>query len=94
MFHPKTLNSHPFYVESEESRILIARYLIEDNIQDHVEYDLERTNKMHIVKSIFKNLIGKYTILNQEEDQKLKQSVIHVLKPFLFEIKSITFTCS
>lgn len=73
----------PFFVETEEEAELVARYLIEDNIEDHVEFDLDRTNKLHIVKSIFKNLVGSYKILEPEEEENIRKSTVEVLKEIL-----------
>jgi len=56
----------------------VARYLIEDNTEDHIEFDLDRTNKMHIVKSIFKNLVGNFKIITIEEEQKLRKETVEV----------------
>jgi transcription antitermination factor NusG len=73
------LERYPFYIESEEDSILVARYLIEENNEDHVEFDLDRTNKLHIVKSIFKNLVGNYKILDVEEEATLRKATVEVL---------------
>lgn len=56
----------------------MARYLIEDNTENNIEFDLDRTNKMHIVKSIFKNLVGNFKLLSIEEENKLRADTVEV----------------
>lgn len=41
----------------------MARYLVEDNNQDFIDLDLERTQNIPTARSIFKKLVGAYTIL-------------------------------
>lgn len=55
--------------------MLVARYLIEDNNKDMIILDLNATNSVVIVKSIFKKLIGKYEIFTKEEEDELYKSI-------------------
>lgn len=74
----ETLEQFPFFIENENDVLLVARYLIEDNTEDYIEFDLDRTNKMHIVKSIFKNLVGNFKIATVEEEAKLRKDTVEV----------------
>jgi len=55
--------SEPFNVTDEQKGLLIARYLVEDNNEDFVDLDLDRTQNIPTARSIFKKLVGSYTIL-------------------------------
>lgn len=38
----------------EKERLLVARYLIEDNTEDYVLHNLMNSNSIKIIKSVFK----------------------------------------
>ncbi len=59
--------------------MLIARYLVEDNNQDYIIFNVNATNSLLIVKTIFKTLIGKYKILTEAEEQELFENIKEVL---------------
>ena len=58
--------------------LLISRYLIEDNDEEFLELDLERTEKNVRVISVFKKLISNYSLLSEEEDVILMKEVSSV----------------
>jgi hypothetical protein len=41
-------------MEDEKERLLIARYIIEDNSLDYIFHNLKNSNQVSIVKSIIK----------------------------------------
>lgn len=50
--------------------MLIARYIIEEYEENSkFKLNLELTNTMPRIKSVFKTLIGFYEILNEEEEK-------------------------
>lgn len=53
------LQDEPFNLNSEESMI-VGRYLIEDNTEDHIVFDPHRIQTKAIIKSVYKKLIGDY----------------------------------
>jgi len=50
----------------------LARFLIEDNNYEYLELDLENFNDIAVVKSIFKTLIGQYSLMEEEEEKRIK----------------------
>jgi hypothetical protein len=57
------LRKEPFCMAKKEQARLVARYLVEENTEDRVVFDIKKRSSKLIVKSIFKNLIGHITIL-------------------------------
>lgn len=42
--------------------------MIEDNSEDKILFDENRTNDITVVKTVFKNLIGKYNVFTIQEE--------------------------
>jgi len=40
--------------------MIVGRYLIEDNTEDHIVFDPHRIQTKAIIKSVYKKLIGDY----------------------------------
>ena len=53
----------------------MARYLIEDNTEDTVEFNENKKNSVTIIKSVLKNMIGKYTLFTLDEKAILKKEI-------------------
>lgn len=74
----KTLNSNlhkePFNLSKENSK-LMARYLIEDNFEETVEFDAQRTQSKVTVKSIFKTMVGPVRVRELDELKKLYSEI-------------------
>lgn len=66
------LEAEPFLLNEEDS-LKVARYLIEDNDERFVEFSLLAEGLIARTKSILKNLIGKYTLL---EVNKLNNEIL------------------
>ncbi|CAD8164827.1 unnamed protein product [Paramecium pentaurelia] len=60
------LQKSPFELNEDESSLL-ARYLIEDNTEDHILYDRQRTQTKIIIKSVYKKLLGEFNLFNESE---------------------------
>lgn len=76
-----TIFREPFCVGSVGGEsLLLARFLIENNDQEYLEFDLERKNDIPVIKSIFKTLIGNYTILDEESEKIIKGQAQKVSK--------------
>ena len=50
--------SHPFEIQDENEVIKLCRYLIEDNNEDYIKFNLHAKQDINIVKTIFKQLVG------------------------------------
>ena len=53
----------------------MARYLIEDNTEDTVEFNENKKNSVTIIKSVLKNMIGKYPLFTLDEKEILKKEI-------------------
>ena len=49
-----------------EKSLLIARYLVEDNNEDFVELDLDKTESIARVISVFKKMVSDYELYTEE----------------------------
>ena len=60
----------------------MARYLVENNEEDHVLLDFNRTSETIIIKSIFKKLVGSYSLLSKEEEHSIYDRISMVFHLF------------
>ncbi|KAM3147741.1 hypothetical protein pb186bvf_000069 [Paramecium bursaria] len=82
------LSNSPFELKDVEKIYLLARFLVEDNTQDYVDYDEENNQQLSIVKSIFKQLIGKYKVFSQQEEGQLQDEIINQIVKYKKSIQS------
>ena len=68
-------SSEPFNVKNEKNLLLVSRYLIENNEEDHVILDFNRSCETLIIKSRFKKLIGIYSLLNIDEEKSIYERI-------------------
>lgn len=54
---------------------MLSRYLIEDNDEPMVEFNEELSLSIHVVKSILRNILGSYTIYNEEEAERIREQI-------------------
>ncbi|KAL4444484.1 hypothetical protein ABPG74_016777 [Tetrahymena malaccensis] len=81
------LKQSPFNINNQEIASLVARYLIEDNVQnDYVEQKDFKTN-VQVFKSTLKNLIKELRYFEKEEKEKLDDEVTKIVNQFYFTIK-------
>lgn len=57
----------------------MARYTIEDNSEDKIIFDEYRFNDISVIKTVFRNLIGKYEILPAKDELKIHEDVSDVI---------------
>ena len=58
---------------------MVARYLIEDNYNDTVELNFDRCNDIDMIKMVLKKLVGRYTFLDPEYEEKIKNELSFVI---------------
>ena len=75
-------------LEDEELVENLARYLIEDNYEEFVEYDEDLTLSVIVVKSILRNLLGAYKIYDEEGTAELRGRIREVNIPSIFHISN------
>lgn len=56
----------------------MARYLIEDNYEEFVDFDEDLTLSIVVVKSILRNLLGAYKVYSEEETLELRTKIKEV----------------
>ncbi|CAD8148051.1 unnamed protein product [Paramecium octaurelia] len=86
------LHKPPFEIHDHQQIKLLSRYLVEDNSQDYLIYDQDRTNQTSIIKSVMKKIVGKYEILQNEEEKSILQSIQQKLNPSLIETIQMMLT--
>lgn len=57
---------------------MIARYLVEDNEDDYVMFDPNRSESIVRVTCIFKKLVNNYSLYTEEQDITLRKDVAYV----------------
>lgn len=60
--------NYPFELSDKQAELL-ARYLIEDNTEASILFNGELTGNIPRIRSIFKNLIGKYNLQDDINEQ-------------------------
>ncbi|CAK59118.1 unnamed protein product (macronuclear) [Paramecium tetraurelia] len=89
------LQAYPFNIQDDKQALLLARYLIEDNSQQFVDFTPFQVNNICIIKSVLKNVIGKYTLINEEQYQQIINSIAQQIWKFrqliVEQIKGILF---
>jgi hypothetical protein len=68
------LRKEPFFIGKDNAK-LVARYLIEDNFEETIEFDPKRTQSKLTVKSIFKTMVGHVKVRKLEELKKLYSQI-------------------
>lgn len=48
--------------------MLVSRFLIEDNTDDYIIVDENRTQDTTIIRDVFKKLVNKYVLFTSEEE--------------------------
>jgi hypothetical protein len=61
-------------LDSEKAMIL-ARYMIEDNSEEFVDFVVDRTGSYISAKAIFSKVVGNFRILSFDEEFKLKDEI-------------------
>jgi len=62
IFHlENNLRREPFWLQKKDQRV-VARYLVEDNYADFVQFSLQNTQLKIIVATIFKTMVGPYDL--------------------------------
>ncbi|CAD8057371.1 unnamed protein product [Paramecium sonneborni] len=82
------LSDRPFELKDVEKMYLLARYMIEDNTQDWIEYDEEATCQLQIVRSIFKQIVGKCRIFTEDEERQYSNEISSQIMKFKKSILS------
>jgi hypothetical protein len=75
----------PINLSNEQDIEKLARYLIEDNHEDIVEYDEQLTSNIAVVKSVLRTLLGAYTIYTENETKQLREKITEVNSIILFQ---------
>ena len=53
-----TLHRYPFHIEDQGKRLLLARYLIEDQGKSFHYFDENQSSNVTVVKSVFRTLMS------------------------------------
>ncbi len=72
----------PFSLRRSEELTLLCRYLVEENHEPFVMIDLERRQTIECIRSIFKTLIGHYSLLEPEQQSRIYQTLSGILTKY------------
>ncbi|CAD8066733.1 unnamed protein product [Paramecium primaurelia] len=81
------LSKEPFMMDDEREKLLVARYLVEDNTQDYVLHSLKNSNSISIIKSVLKQLLGKYELFSISEKQNIEQHLKQIFIKHQYKIQ-------
>lgn len=56
------LMKDPFALHQIDDAVNVARYIVEDNSEAKIMFDESRSIEISVVKTVFKNLVGKYIL--------------------------------
>lgn len=82
------LLQEPFTIADPNDAKLLARYMIEDGNEDFVTLDPENSAKVAVVKSVFRNLVGCYTLMNSETDKQLWDEITGAIHKYETSLKN------
>ncbi|CAD8126744.1 unnamed protein product [Paramecium sonneborni] len=80
------LSKEPFMMNDEKEKLLVARYLVEDNSQDQVLYSLKNSNSISIIKSVLRQLLGKYELFSLTEKTNIEQNLKQIFTKYQYKI--------
>ncbi|CAD8136884.1 unnamed protein product [Paramecium pentaurelia] len=83
----KRFEKEPFMLFEQDKALMFARFLIEDNSQEFVEFNIELTETLERVKSIFTKIIGNYRIFTAEEEMKHKEDITKLIIKYKNSLK-------
>ncbi|KRX01923.1 hypothetical protein PPERSA_05762 [Pseudocohnilembus persalinus] len=75
----ETLKRDPFNLNNQQDIMETARYLIEDNnTEGFIDYDPEASERIPVVRSVFKALVGHYKPFSDQKElmEKLSQVIV------------------
>ncbi|CAK62472.1 unnamed protein product (macronuclear) [Paramecium tetraurelia] len=81
------MQKEPFLLIDEDSALLVARYLTEDNSQEFVVYNDQLNQSTTIVRSILQKLIGNYEILTIEIEIQKTKEITQVISKYKNSLK-------
>ncbi|CAD8156115.1 unnamed protein product [Paramecium octaurelia] len=81
------LSKEPFIMNDEREKLLVARYLVEDNTQDYVLHSLKNSNSISIIKSVLKQLLGKYELFTNSEKNNIELHLKQIFTKHQYKIQ-------
>ncbi|KAL4483006.1 hypothetical protein ABPG74_019032 [Tetrahymena malaccensis] len=81
------LQKEPFCINNDDDALSVARYMVEDNSEDKLIFDEARSNDISVIKTVFRNLVGKYEILTPKEELKIHEDVSDIFTKFSSGLK-------
>ena len=73
------LESEPFVVKEVDKRVLLARYLIEDNSLDYVFFDNNLKASVAVIRSVLKKTLGSYKLFTEKEKRTFHSEISSLL---------------
>ena len=73
------LEAEPFVLKEADKRVLLARYLIEDNSLDYVFFDNNLKASVAVIKSVLKKTLGSYKLFTEKEKRTFHSEISSLL---------------
>ncbi|CAK70710.1 unnamed protein product (macronuclear) [Paramecium tetraurelia] len=81
------LQREPFLLIDEDSALLVARYLTEDNSQEFVVYNDQLAQSTTIVRSILSKLVGNFEIMTADIETQKTKEITQVISKYKNSLK-------
>ena len=72
----------PFNLKKNEELILLCRYLVEANKDPFVQVDMEKSQDLFKIRSIFQTVVGDYSLLSLEEQHDIYDKIVQIFKKY------------
>ncbi|KAM3129782.1 hypothetical protein pb186bvf_018173 [Paramecium bursaria] len=77
----------PFLLVDQDKALLFARYLVEDNSRDFVDFNIDQVDTLVRVQSVFTKIVGNYRIFLIDEERKLKEEIQPIITKYKSSLK-------
>lgn len=81
------LKSAPIGLKEKKESRLLARYIVEDNVEDYIFFDSRTKNSVVVVKSIWRNLNYNYKLFGYEEMNQIHDDLTEIIQNATYNLK-------
>lgn len=74
-----------FELKPDDAR-LFSRYLTEDNSEEYIYFDGEKSQDIEIIKSVMRKAVGRFEAIGKEEEEEIIRSNCEVISKFKLSI--------
>mmetsp|Transcript_17287 Transcript_17287/g.15189 ORF Transcript_17287/g.15189 Transcript_17287/m.15189 type:complete len:84 (+) Transcript_17287:1600-1851(+) len=63
------MSRDPFNFRDDNISLLLARYFCEPGNEEYISFDINRTQSIPTIKTLFEKLVGNYELLEEKEEE-------------------------